>query len=273
MANDIQKAKEPALVGQLKRMAPAIKDALPRHINPDRMSRIALTALRSTRGLIDTSPASFLGSIIQASQLGLEPNTPLGQCYLIPYKGECQLIIGYQGMLELARRSGLLESIYGMVVYEGDKFDYCYGTDPKITHHPMEQSDRLTHVYVVARLKGSSEPIFTVLSRAQIEKFRARSSAGNKGPWRSDYDAMALKTAVRRLFRWLPKSSEMASAASLDGMAESGKTQIGAWDSEVNEVLERSGHQLPEPEEDEGDIVADGAPNPFEEGNSDAVIS
>lgn len=238
----------------LQKMGPEIARALPKHVNPDRMARIALTALRTTPKLAQCTPESFLGSIIQASQLGLEVNTPLGHAYLLPFEERrtgrtiCQLIIGYQGALDLARRSGMVKSIYAFPVYEGDAFDWELGLNPTISHKPSKEDGRearkLTHVYAVAKLEGG-EPIFTVLTRAEVEKYRGRSRASNSGPWVTDFEAMALKTAIRRLYRWLPKSAEMARAEAFDEAPEIGKSQIGAADPEVINILQSHGVDAP----------------------------
>lgn len=235
---------KPEVIQLVERYKGAIEQALPRHINGERMSRVVLTAFRSTPALLQCEGASVIGSILQASQLGLEPNTPLGHCWLLPYKDKCQLIIGYQGMIELSMRSGLVSSIYAFPVYEGDVFDHKLGTEMSIHHEPREQSEKLTHVYAVARIKGSEEPIFTVLSRAAVDKYRERSASKRSGPWVTDYDAMALKTAVRRLWKWLPKSPEMATAVALEDVSEQGRPQSGAWDPLVTEEVERGGLQV-----------------------------
>lgn len=238
----------------LQRMGPEIARALPKHVNPDRMARIALTALRTTPKLAQCTPESFLGCIIQASQLGLEVNTPLGHAYLLPFEDRrnnrtiCQLIIGYQGALDLARRSGMVKSIYAFPVYDGDAFDWELGLNPTISHKPSKEdgreSRRLTHVYAVAKLEGG-EPIFTVLTRAEVEKYRGRSRAANSGPWVTDFEAMALKTAIRRLYRWLPKSAEMARAEAFDEAPEIGRSQLGAADPEVINILQSQGVDAP----------------------------
>lgn len=251
----IERAK-PAndLPSLLQRMAPEMAKALPKHVSPDRMNRIALTALRANPDLMKCSSASFLGSVLSAAQLGLEPNTPLGHAYLIPYKGTCTLQLGYRGMMDLARRSGEVTSLYAHVVRKGDKFTVKLGLEQTIEHVPSEDERRdeqpMTHVYAVAKLK-SGEPVFVVLTRGQVDKFRARSMAGKSGPWVTDYEAMAIKTAVRRLFTWLPQSAEMARAVAVDEAPETGKDQSTAFDPSVTEALEAHGVEvsLPEPTE------------------------
>lgn len=225
------------LVSLLEKMKPAIAQALPKHISAERIARIALTAVRSNPALAKCSPQSFLGSLLQASQLGLEVNTPLGHAYLIPYGEVATLVIGYQGMLDLSRRSGMVKAIYAHPVFEGDTFEYELGLEPKLVHKPGAKRGQLTHVYAVARLTDG-EPIFTVLDRADVERYRARSRASKSGPWVTDFDAMAMKTAVRRLFRWLPKSAEQASAAALDEASEHDQSQAEYYTPEVVGILE-----------------------------------
>ncbi len=235
----------------LQKMGPEIARALPRHVSAERMGRISLTALNSTPKLAQCTPESFLGCIVQAAQLGLEVNTPLGHAYLLPFEDRrnqrvlCQLIIGYQGMIELARRSGLVKAIYAFAVYEGDEFSWELGLTPAIKHKPhskpgREEPAKLTHVYAVAKLDGG-EPIFTVLTRSEVERYRKRSRASGSGPWVTDYEAMSLKTAIRRLYRWLPKSAEMARAADVDEAPETGRGQLAAVDPEVIGYLQAQG--------------------------------
>ncbi len=236
--------QDTSLAGMLEKLKPEIARAVPKHVNPERMLRIALTTLRMNADLQKCSAPSFLGAVMSASQLGLEIGGPMAQAYLIPYKSECTLIVSYRGMMDLARRSGSVTAIYAYDVREGDVFSYQLGLTPDIRHQPSEdperESKKLTHVYAVAKLKDG-EPIFTVLTRAQVEKYRKRSRAANSGPWVSDYDAMALKTAVRRLFTWLPKSAEMATAAAIDEAPERGIAQLAVADPGVIGVLEAHG--------------------------------
>jgi recombination protein RecT len=228
----------------LQRMGPEIARAVPKHVNPDRMLRIAMTALRVNPDLMKCTPGSFLGCVLSAAQLGLEIGGPLAQAYLIPYRQECTLIVSYRGMLNLARRSGMVTSIYAHEVREGDRFAYKLGLTPNLEHEPADSPDRedkpITHVYAVAKLKDS-DPVFIVLTKAQIEKYRARSRAATSGPWVTDYTAMALKTAVRRLFTWIPQSSEMMLAAAIDEATETGARQLEAWDPSVTEALQKEG--------------------------------
>lgn len=248
----------------LEDLGPQIRLALPKHLDPDRMARVALTALRMTPKLAECDRFSFAGAILSAAQLGLEVNTPLGHAYLIPRENrktnttECTLQLGYQGMIELARRSGQVSSIFAYTVHEGDEFHYELGLDPKLNHIPGcdDPGDRnMTHVYAVAKLRGEHDDRqFVVLPKREVEKRRARGFGG--GPWKTDYLAMARKTAIRALFTFLPKSPDMARASALDDAAD-GMRPAGAdvYDPQVIDAIAVTGLEAPDPAADES--VAD----------------
>ncbi|MBL9102137.1 MAG: recombinase RecT [Myxococcales bacterium] len=231
------------LAGLIMRMGPELGRALPKHVNPERMARIVLTAIRMNPDLARCSQQSFLGSVLTAAQLGLEVNTPLGQAYLIPYKGVCTLIVGYQGMIELARRSGHITNLYAYAVRAGDKFSFRYGLNRDLQHEPSEEVGRekqlITHVYAVARQR-TGDPDFVVLTKAEVDARRARSHARNNGPWVTDEEAMTLKTSVRALFKWLPKSTELQRALMVDE-ADDASSQAAAWDPEITDILDKQG--------------------------------
>lgn len=223
-----------------------LKAALPRHMTAERMARIATTEMRKVPKLGQCDPMSFLGAVIQCAQLGLEPGNALGHAYILPFdkrekvggqwktvRTEAQVIIGYRGMIDLARRSGQIVSIDARAVYEGDRFECLLGLDPRIDHQPDWQNvnradpSKLRFVYAVAKLKDGGVQ-FDVMSRAEVEGIRARSKSADNGPWVTDFAAMAVKTVVRRLFKFLPVSIEMQTAVGLDEMAEAGLSQQNA---------------------------------------------
>ena len=123
--------KSMSIADLIKAMEPEIQKALPSVITPERFTRMALSALNTTPKLQECTPMSFLAALMNAAQLGLEPNTPLGQAYLIPYKNknvlECQFQLGSRGMIDLAYRNGHMQSIEAQAVYENDVFSYEIG--------------------------------------------------------------------------------------------------------------------------------------------------
>jgi recombination protein RecT len=200
---------------------PLISQALPKHLTAERIIQVATTLISRTPELAECSVESLLGSIMQCSILGFEPIPALGQCYLIPFnnkktgKREVQFIIGYKGLVDLARRSDKIQTIYAQCVYMNDAFDYEYGLDPKLTHKPAT-GDRgeFTHAYAVAKFTNGGFA-FEVMSKKDIEKIKKMSQAGDSkfSPWNGDeivIDEMRKKTVIRRLSKMLPMSIEMS---------------------------------------------------------------
>jgi len=212
--SELQKRKaDPTAI--LARMNDQIARALPRHLETERFARVALTAIRNDRNLqacFDTAQgqASILGAIMQAATLGLEPGV-LGQGWLVPYrrKGvqECQWITGYRGMIDLARRSGAIKTIYAHTVYQKDEFEFSFGMGGTLKHRPSLEADRgqLLGVYAFAELEGGAFQ-YDFLPLSEVQKIKASSAAGNYGPWKDHFEEMAKKTAIRRLFKYLPIS-------------------------------------------------------------------
>lgn len=209
------------VAGLVQSWAPLIKQTLPRFATPERMTRLVLTALRMNLKLTECAPASLFGAVMQCCQLGLEPG-PLGHAYLIPrrIKGqmECQFQIGYKGLLDLFYRHPLAKVAFAFAVHENDTFTYELGLEPFIEHKPAD-GDRgaLTHVYAVLRLTSGAYG-FSVMSKAEVDQVKAKSeSAGSPySPWNQHYEAMALKTVLKRALKYMPLSIEIESAIAQD---------------------------------------------------------
>lgn len=219
-------SNKPTVATLLESQKKQIALALPKHMTADRMSRIALTEIRKNPELGLCDPLSFLGAIIQCSQLGLEPGGGMGHVYLVPFnnrkKGikEVQIIPGYRGLIDLARRSAQIISISARTVHENDEFEYSYGLEETLVHKPsMSDRGELIGAYAVAKLKDGGQQ-FEFMSREQIDKI----STGS-GIWRDHYDEMARKTVVRRLVKYLPMSIEMASLIEISDREETKVSQ------------------------------------------------
>lgn len=222
----------------LSKMEKQFAMALPKHLKPERLIRIVLTEVTKNPKLLDCSEGSMIGAILQAAQLGLEPGGVLGQAYLVPFKNykkggalECQLITGYKGLIKLAYQSGEVGAIRARVVREKDAFRYHYGLEEQLVHEPWRgpEAGELVAVYAVAKIKGVDEAQFLVLERWEADLIRHKFSASaDKGPWVDDFDEMAKKSALRRLCKLLPASTEnqaLARAVALDEHAEAGIPQ------------------------------------------------
>lgn len=212
--NNPDQAGEPTVLQLLEQLRPQFARALPKTIPADKFVRIVMTTYR-TGNFGNCDPNSFIAACMLSAQLGLEPG-PLGHAYFVPYKREVTFIIGYKGIIDLARRSGALKSIEAREVYENDLFEYEFGLDPVLRHKPAEgDRGQLTHFYGVAHFKDGGH-YFEVLTVAEIEKFRKRSAAGDRGPWKTDYVPMGRKTVIRRMAPYLPLSTEAARAIEAD---------------------------------------------------------
>lgn len=236
----------------IKAQGPAFKAALPKQIDADRFARIAMTAVRTNPNLQKCNPMSFLAALMQSAQLGLEPNTPLGQAYLIPYGNDVQFQLGYQGILTLAYRTGQYQSIYAMPVYAQDEFEYEFGLDPKLIHKPSpEPAGAPVFYYAVYRLANGGHG-FAVMSRQEVEmhrdKYSAAAKSGRQSPWKSDFDSMALKTVLKKALKYAPKSVEFASAMATD---ESIKVDLAEDMTEVKTIDAEISHSEDVPFESE----------------------
>ena len=245
--------RQNTLAALIERQKPEIARALPKHMDPDRLARIATTVLRQTPQLGAADPASFLGALMTCAQLGLEPG-PLGHAYLVPFRNnktgtiEVTFIPGYRGLLDLARRSGQVQSVAAHVVKDGDHFDYTLGLHPRLEHKPGDQRGQTTHVYAVVHYKDGGYDM-EVMSTQDVEDIRARSKAAKSGPWVSDWDEMARKTVLRRLAKRMPMAVEMAQAVAQD---ERVRTAISPDELDVTPPTAD-----PDPEAIDGEVVDD----------------
>lgn len=221
--NEVKLTKNMGMADLIKAMEPEIKKALPSVITPERFTRMALSTLNTTPKLMECSQMSFLGALMNAAQLGLEPNTVLGQAYLIPYKNkgkmECQFQIGYKGLIDLAYRNEQVQIIQAQCVYENDEFEYELGLESKLKHRPA-LSDRgsLLLVYALFKLKNGGYG-FEVMSKEDIDshaKKYSQSFNSSYSPWKTNYEEMAKKTVVKKLLKYAPIKSDFATATAQD---------------------------------------------------------
>ncbi len=221
----------------VKALGPELKKALPSVLTPERFIRIALSALNNTPQLKQCTPMSFISALLNAAQLGLEPNSPLGQAYLIPYKNkgqlEVQFQIGYKGLIDLAYRNGQMQTIQAQVVYENDFFEYEYGLNPILVHRPAF-SDRGEAVYFYGLFKTVNGGFgFSVMSKADMDNFASTYSKAlgtSYSPWKTSYEEMAKKTVIKQALKYAPIKTDFQRALSTD---ETIKTKISAHMNEV----------------------------------------
>jgi recombination protein RecT len=237
-----QQPKKPQTLGELIEANQAeFQKALPRHIKLDRFLRIVMTEIRRSADLQACSTHSILKCMIQSAQIGLEPDSLRGHAYLVPYKRECTLIVGYRGMIDLAYRSGMIQLIDASVWYDCDEWRMQKGTKPELVHvpkYPRPDPAALVGAYCVVFPK-EGPALFDAMPVAELEKIKARSAAGSKnsGPWKSDYNEMAKKSITKRLLKYAPSSPEVQTAISFDDLSDQGLLPDDAID--VTDLTQR----------------------------------
>lgn len=239
-----------------------IAQALPRHMNPERLMRVAITSVTSNPGLLECYVPTLIGGIIQCSQMGLEPNTVLGHAYIVPFwngkksRKDAQVVIGYKGLIDLARRSGQIVSIAAHAVHENDLFEYEYGLTEKLRHVPADRNrGEVKCFYAVAHMKDGGHA-FEVMSASAIKEIRDAAAIKNKakrdsngapiisGPWKDHFEEMGRKTVIRRLAKYLPLSVEMATAVAMEDVTARGESQNleGVLDGEYTVAADDDGN-------------------------------
>lgn len=221
----------------IQTLQPEIKRALPSVLTSERFTRMALSALNNTPKLAECSQMSFLAALMNAAQLGLEPNTPLGQAYLIPYQNkgklECQFQIGYKGIIELVYRNPLVQTIQAQAVYENDEFEYELGLNARLFHRPvLHDRGEVTLFYALFKLANGGYG-FEVMSKSDMESYAKRYSkaiASEYSPWKTNFEEMAKKTVIKQVLKYAPIRTDFQKAVSMD---ESIKSEISVDMSEV----------------------------------------
>lgn len=182
-----------------------------KHLTPEKLMRLVTTEVKKTPALAECSIASVMSCVMECARLGLQPGGALGQFYLVPFKGIATPIVGYRGLITLARRSGKIRRLEAHVVYEADVFKVRFGTDPGLDHEPSLKAERgdIVAAYMVVQMEGESIQV-EVMTREDILAIRDRSRASKNGPWVTDFAEMCRKTVVRRGCKYLPMDTEEA---------------------------------------------------------------
>lgn len=217
------------ITDMIKAMTPEIRKALPSVLTVERFTRMAMSAMNNTPELAECSPISVLAALMNAAQLGLEPNTPLGQAYLIPYKNkgqyECQFQIGYKGYIDLAYRNEQMQTIQAQTVYENDEFYYEFGLEPKLIHKPaFEDRGEPVFFYGLFRTVNGGYG-FSVMSKPEMDDFAktySKAFTSSYSPWKTCYEDMAKKTVIKQALKYAPIKTELQKIVTLDESIKSG---------------------------------------------------
>lgn len=224
----VEEPKKKTIASELERMRPQLERALPKHLSSDRLLRVALTTIRNNPKIAECSPSSLMGAVMQAAQVGLEPDA-LGSCYLVPYNRrykddndqwqsvkEVQFQIGYKGMIELVRRTGQVTSIVANAVHQNDEFQFEYGLNENLRHKPIMTGERgeVIAFYAYARFKDGGHA-FAVMSVDDVNQVRDKFTKSKNqkgeifGTWVDHYESMAKKTVIKQLIKYMPISVEV----------------------------------------------------------------
>lgn len=221
---------------------------LPRQIRADRFIRLVVGAIRRVPKLALCSKESLIDAMLEAAALGLDLDTALGHCYVLPYKNhgqyEATFILGYKGLNSLMYRSGLVKSARAFEVFERDVFEIDDGASNPITHKRCLSGDPGRLIGFASRIETSTGGIVAdFMSVAQVEAIRKRARAGDSGPWVTDFNEMGKKTVLKRNAKYAPMSSEAARAVALDEAADANLPQSFSMSLETVEPK-----ALPEPQ-------------------------
>lgn len=225
---------------------PQVKGTLaavaPKHLTAERLMKIATTAASRNPTLLECTPSSVLCALIDCATLGLEPSTPLGLAYLVGYKNsktgktDCQLIVGYKGFVQLAYQSGDVSSIYAHEICEHDEWDYELGTNKRLFHKPaMGDRGPIVAFYAVVKLQHGGTD-FAIMSVNEVRAIQQASPSGGSDAWKSHFGEMGKKTAIRRLMKTTPMSTErlISKAVAQDEDADRGNMTARIVDVDVN---------------------------------------
>jgi recombination protein RecT len=251
--------------GYLDRLKPQMALALPKHLNADRMSRLALTAFSSNPALQNCSFQSIAASIMTAAQLGLEPGVN-GHGYLIPYKNTCTFVPGWKGLVDLVARAGRA-TVWTGAVFQGDDFDYQLGDSPYVKHKPNEAGEEgdFTHVYAVGRVNGSPMPVVEVWSRAKVLKhLKQFNKVGDRHYAKASENNLQMfgrKVALLQVLKYMPSSVELSRAIEVSQAADEGKGMVLSGDDLVSVVDPDTG-EVQQQQEPQQPAAAKGTQSP-----------
>lgn len=226
-----------------------IARALPRHLNPDRMARIALTAFRRTPSLGNCEPRSVFAAVVQASQLGLEPDT-LGRSFLIPYGKECQFVPGWKGLVDLVNRAGNA-TVYTGVIFKDQTYSFRDGSTRELVvenETELDDPEDITHAFAVGWVKGAMMPIIELWRVSKIRKHRDRYNKVGKRHYSFDqWEMYARKVPLLQVLKYMPMNPELATAIALNDAAEIGEQHLtlqdaidGTWAPVADEEAENA---------------------------------
>lgn len=217
--------KAPTVADIIVAKKASFADVATKYLTPERLVKLAVVALAKTPDLAKVPVASLIAELINCSRLGLEPNVEGGR-WLLPFKRkvdgkeffELVPVTDYRGLIDIARRSGEVLAIHADVVREKDKWEFWVdagGATLIHLHHRRSEGERgdIIGAYAIVKLKnGEVQATFVTLQEIGSARSRSRGADSKFSPWVNDFEAMAKKTAIRRLYNLLPKTPDISEA-------------------------------------------------------------
>lgn len=257
--NAMQTSEKKTMQQYIKSMESEIAKALPAVITPERFTRMTLSAISVNPKLGECTPKSFLGAMMTAAQLGVEPNTALGQAYLIPFRNhgtmECQFQLGYKGLIDLAYRSGDVSIIQAHEVCENDEFEYELGMDPHLKHKPATK-DRGKAIAYYAMFKTKDGGYgFEVMSMEDVQEHAKKySKSYGNGPWQTNFDEMAKKTVLKKVLKYAPLKSDFVRGVAQDETIKTNISKDMYSEPDTTVFVEAEGYEV---DTETGEVKAD----------------
>jgi len=267
----IKKSPEAILATELEKLKPQLTAALPRSMDADRFARVVMTEVRKNPKLLECTPLSFFAAVFTAAQIGLEIGSHLGEAFVVPFKNnrkgtmEATLITGYKGIVKLVWDSEMVVSLAERVVRARDHIEYRQGDAEAIVHEPyvppvellaklaegkaltaeekaaLDPGPAIAYYCIIETKGGGRRRAFLWRNEAVEHRDRFARGLRDDSVWVTDFDAMALKTVVRKAAKLAPRAVERPSlqrAIALDELAEAGVSQDLALPIEVSSATE-----------------------------------
>ena len=225
-----------AIGNSLARQADRLNAIIPQggRLNATRAIGVVMDALGRDPSLLELEPKSVIRAVMHAAEIGLELGSPLGEAYLVPFKGKATMMIGYRGFVHLIRQSPRVTVVKGVLVREGDDFEVDEGANT--IRHKLgagQKSNRgpVTHAYSrVYYSDGSSQ--FEVMDREELDAIKAGALSRSRGfsPWKdpNHADEMMKKCPLRRQAKWLELSAVARRGSELDDLAAMQRGEIAS---------------------------------------------
>lgn len=193
----------------LKSKAPGFISSILNTVNSnDELKKIAIN-----------NPLSIIRATAVAAALDLPIDKNLGFSWVVPYGSEAQFQLGYKGYIQLALRTGQYKKINAVPVYQNQYRSWNALTEALEADFGIDGEGEVVGFAVYFELINGFTKL-TYWSKKQLldhGKKYSKTFNSSYSPWKSNTDAMCLKTAIKlTLSKWGILSIEMQTAIKAD---------------------------------------------------------